>query len=122
MPMGGALPDDETAGPSVLAAHQASTASRNRLQRRLIPHSIIYRRCLLRQLQRNLGQLRLEASVTVTHTRPTRPQVVGLFLIPTFFALLQGWATQRIILQLKAGPMADGSLYIEQARLLQDEP
>ena len=55
--------------------------------------------------------------------RPTSwQQVVGFFLIPTFFALLQGWAMHRIGMQLEAGPLVDEAKYIAQARVLQDEP
>jgi hypothetical protein len=45
-----------------------------------------------------------------------------LFLIPTLVALLQSWASQRILVQLTASPLDDGAHYIGQARLLQDEP
>jgi hypothetical protein len=59
----------------------------------------------------------------VIKSRPTSwPQVVGLFLIPTLFALLQGWAIQSISIHLEAGPLIDEAKYIAQARLLQDEP
>src|SRR5262249_62123042 len=50
--------------------------------------------------------------------------VVGLFLLPTFFALLQGWASQRtgVAWNVTARLLSDGRLYLTQALQLQDEP
>src|SRR5260370_15249618 len=61
--------------------------------------------------------------MAIYQIRPmTWPQVVGLFLIPIFFTLMQGWAAQRIGMQLEGGPLYDGRHYIAQARVLQDQP
>src|SRR5215813_618518 len=50
--------------------------------------------------------------------------VVGLFLVPAFFALLQGWASQRtgVAWNVTARLLSDGRLYLTQALQLQDEP
>ena len=50
------------------------------------------------------------------------PRELGLFLIPTSFALLQGWTIQSIAMQFVPRPLLDGKLYITQALQLQQEP
>jgi hypothetical protein len=45
---------------------------------------------------------------------------IGLFFIPTTMALLQSWASFRIIQQIKPEPLFDGTAYVVQARAFQD--
>ena len=50
------------------------------------------------------------------------PMEISLLLIPSFFVLLQGWATQRIAIHLFPAPLFDARLYLTQALNLQHDP
>ena len=60
----------------------------------------------------------LEPPLPLTPKMP----IIVFFFIPLLFALLQGWAAHRIETQREAEPLVDAAFYIQQARLLHDEP
>jgi hypothetical protein len=53
---------------------------------------------------------------------PSSRQFAGLFLIPTFFSLVQCWAAFRVILQVPAGSIEDGIGYVTHSRLFVQPP
>ena len=70
-----------------------------------------------------LNAVHFESRVTIAKSWLTNwPRELSLFLIPTSFALLQGWTIQRIAMQFVPRPLLDGKLYITQALQLQQEP
>ena len=67
--------------------------------------------------------MHFESRVTIAKSWLTNwPSELALLLIPTVFALLQGWAIHRIGMQFVPRPLLDGALYITQALQLQHEP
>lgn len=66
------------------------------------------------------GQSREETATTTPASQdPRYRDMPGLFLVPVLVALVQSWASFRIIQQVTAGSITDGILYVSQARWFQ---